>query len=98
MKAIASWAIRFDRARRPAGRGADADVVERDHASIGGERVDERRVPVVEVAAEVLQQDQRHLTVTEVAVRVLDRVVGRDSSSRSVGVAQSVFRAASVPL
>ena len=45
----------FNRARRPTSRGADADVVERDHASMRSERVDERRVQVVEVAAEVLQ-------------------------------------------
>ena len=79
---------RLDRVRRRAGRGADADVVERDHASIRGERVDERGIPVVEVAAEVLQQDERHLAFTEVAVRVLDRVVGRDSLRRGVGVAR----------
>ena len=68
----------FDRVRRPTGRGADADVVERDHASIRGERFDESRVPVVEVATEVLQQDQRHIALTEVAVGVLDPVARRD--------------------
>ena len=73
---------RLDGARRPAGRGADADVVEGNHASIRGERVDQRRVPVVEVAAEVLQQDERHITFTEVAVRVLDPVVGLDTLDR----------------
>ena len=77
---------RLDGVRRPAGRGADADVVERDHASIRGERVDESGVPVVEVAAEVLQQDERHIAVTDVAVGVLDPVLGRDSLRRGVGV------------
>jgi hypothetical protein len=43
---------RFDRVRRRAGGRADADVVEGDHASLCGERVDESGVPVVEVAAE----------------------------------------------
>jgi hypothetical protein len=81
----------FDGPRRRAGRGSDADVVERDHSSIRSERVDERGVPVVEVAAEVLQEDQWHLTFAEVAVRVLDRVVGRDSPSRSVGVSHWYF-------
>jgi hypothetical protein len=33
-----------------------------------------------------LQQDERHLAFTEVAVGVLDRVVGRDSLRRSPGV------------
>ena len=80
---MASWAIASIGVRRPAGRGADADVVERDHASIRGERVDESGIPVVEVAAEVLQQDERHITFAEVAVGVLDPVVGRDSLRRS---------------
>ena len=68
----------FDRVRGGAGGRADADVVEGDHASIRSERVDESGVPVVEVAAEVLQQDERHVALTEVEVGVLDRVVGRD--------------------
>ncbi len=69
----------FDGVRRRPGRGADADAVERDHPSIGGERIDQRGVPVVEVTAEVLQQDERHITITEVAVRVLDRAPTRDA-------------------
>jgi len=48
----------FDRVRGPAGRSADADVVE---------RVDKGRIPVVEVPAEVLQQDERDMTSTEFA-------------------------------
>jgi hypothetical protein len=76
----------FDRARRPAGGGADADVVEGDHASIGGELIDQRGIPVVEVAAEVLQQDDRHITLTQVAVGVLDPVPGRNSLDRSLRV------------
>jgi len=83
---MASRAHRLDRARRPTGRGADADVVERDHAPIRSERVDERRVPVVEVTAEVLQQDERHITFPELAVRVVDRVPGRHPPSRRLGV------------
>ena len=74
---------RLDRVRRRACRGADAGVVERDHAPFRGERVDQGRVPVVEVAAEVLQQDEGHLPVTEVAVGVFDPVVGGDSLGRS---------------
>jgi hypothetical protein len=52
------------------------------HASIRGERVDERRVSC-QVAAEVLQRT-RYLSFTQVAVCVLDRVAGRDSPGRSV--------------
>ena len=70
---------RFDRVRRLSGRRSDADVVERDHPSIRGEGIDESGVPVVEVAAEVLQQHERHITVAELAVGVLDRVAGRDT-------------------
>jgi len=90
MKAIAVG-HRFDRVRRGAARGGDADVVEGDHASIRGERIDERRIPVVEIAAEVLQQDERHPAYTEVAIGVVDRVAGSDSSARSVGVSHSCF-------
>jgi hypothetical protein len=45
---------RLDGVRRLAGGGADACVVEGDHAAIRGQRIDERGVPVVEIAAEVL--------------------------------------------
>jgi hypothetical protein len=72
----------LDGARRPATRGGDAHVVEGDHAALRHEPVDESGVPVVEVAAEVLQQDERHITDAEVAVRVLDRILGSDSSDQ----------------
>src|SRR5882672_4258629 len=55
-----------------------------------GEGVDESGVPVVEVATEVLQQDERDITVTDVAVRVLDPILGRDSLRRGVGVRGSL--------
>jgi hypothetical protein len=77
---------RFDRVRRGAGGRADADVVERDHTSVRSERVDESGVPVVEVAAEVLQQDEGHIAFTEVAIGIFDLVARRDPLSRSVGV------------
>ncbi len=80
---------RLDGVRRPAGRGADADVVERDHASIRGEGVDQSGVPVVEVPAEVLQQDERDITVTDVAVRILDPILGRDLLRHGVCVCVS---------
>jgi hypothetical protein len=78
---------RLDRVRRRACRGTHADVVERHHASLRGEIVDQRGIPVVEIPAEVLQQDERHITGAEVAVRVLDRILGCDSSDRGIGVA-----------
>jgi hypothetical protein len=51
---------------RPRGRAAgcaDAGVVEGHDMAAGGQRVDQRGVPIVEVAAEVLEQDQRHVAV-----------------------------------
>src|SRR5262249_40003600 len=72
--------------RRRAGRRGDADVVERHHAPLCRERVHERWVPVVEVAAEVLQEDEGHSALAGVAVGVLDAVTARDSLSRHVGV------------
>jgi hypothetical protein len=61
-----------DRVRGRAGRAADANVVERDDAAPGGEIVDQRRIPVVEIAAEVLQQDERNVAGSELAVGVID--------------------------
>jgi hypothetical protein len=77
---------RFDGVRRRAGRGGDADVVERNYASIRSERVHQGGIPVVEVPAEVLQQYERDITLTDVAVRVLDPILGRDSLHRGIGV------------
>jgi hypothetical protein len=48
-----------DGVRRRAAGGADAGVVEGDHVASGREAVDQRRVPVVDVSSEVLQQDDR---------------------------------------
>jgi hypothetical protein len=45
--------------RPSASRNAIAGVVEGDHVALGREAVDQSRVPVVDVAAEVLQQDER---------------------------------------
>ena len=53
------------------GRAGDAAVVEQDHFAILGEPVDEHWVPAVEVAAEMLQADQRRrvrLLVAEAAI------------------------------
>jgi len=50
-----------DRVRGHAGGRADAGVVHEDDLVLGRQGIDERRVPVVDVAAEVLQHQQRHL-------------------------------------
>jgi hypothetical protein len=79
---------RGHRARRAAGRPADAGVVEQDHLAHRGQRVDERGVPVVEVAAEMLQQDQRRSAdrvVAEAAVRIRDAVGRLDGEVRGGG-------------
>src|SRR4029077_950951 len=61
-------------------------VVERDHAPVRSKVVDESWVPVIEVAAEVLQQDKRHIAVTEVAVGILDPGARRGPVNRSLCV------------
>ena len=58
--AIASRAICSMVSGVVAGRPADAGVVEGHDPAARGQRVDQRRVPVVEVSAEVLEQHQRH--------------------------------------
>jgi hypothetical protein len=50
-----------DRVRGQAGGRTDADVVDEDDLALGRQGIDERRVPVVEVAAEVLQHQQWHV-------------------------------------
>jgi hypothetical protein len=69
---------RLDRVRSHARRAANAAVVERDDAPHRCEIVDQSRIPVVEIPAEVLKQNERRLTLTEVAAGVLDSVLGRD--------------------
>src|SRR4029077_3309516 len=60
-----------DRVLRRAGRGADAGGVDEDDLALVRERVGECRVPVVEVAAEVLQEHEWHRArAAEPAVRV----------------------------
>ena len=81
MNATASLRHVLDRGRRGAAGRADAYVVEKDHLAFGGDRVDERGVPVVDVAAEVLQKDDRctGCGVAEAAVGVVDAVGCRDA-------------------
>src|SRR5258708_7478897 len=60
--------------RRRAAGTADARVVEQVHSPPYCECVDQRGVPEVEIAAEVLEQDQGHRVVPELAERVVDAV------------------------
>ena len=50
---------RRDIVGRLAGRAADAGVVEHDDGTIGGQRVDDGGIPRIDVAREVLQENQR---------------------------------------
>jgi hypothetical protein len=65
-------------ARGGPARGADTGVVERDDPPVGGEQVDEGGIPVVQVAAEVHERDQRNAVLREVTVGVGDAVGCRD--------------------
>jgi hypothetical protein len=77
-------ATTIERLTRAAGfEPLKAGTVERVYTPIRDEGVDESGVPVVEVAAEVLQRD---VTVTDVVVRILEPIRGRDSLRRGVGV------------
>jgi hypothetical protein len=44
-----------NRVARPSGRGTDTRIVDEDDLALAGDRVGQRRVLVVEIAAEVLQ-------------------------------------------
>jgi len=61
-----------------------ASVVEGDDLVGLGERVDQRGIPVVQVAAEVLEQDERDgfFAAAGVPVRVVDAVRRLDSAIR----------------
>jgi hypothetical protein len=48
-----------DRGAELAARRTDAGIVDDDHLALGGQRIAQRRIPVVEVAAEVLKHHQR---------------------------------------
>jgi hypothetical protein len=62
-----------DRAARLAGRGPDAGVVDEDHLAVLSQCVGQRRIPVIEVPAEVLQHDKWQLgRSSETAVGELD--------------------------
>jgi hypothetical protein len=50
-----------DSVRGQAGGRADAGVVDEDDLALGRQGIDKCRVPVVDVAAEVLQHQQRHV-------------------------------------
>ncbi len=45
-----------------AARGPDARVVDQDDLALGRERIGQRRIPVVQIAAEVLEHHQRQLS------------------------------------
>ena len=75
----------LDGVRGGAGGAADSGVVERHDPPGRRQRVDQRRVPVVEIPAEVLEQDQRHRTLAAagVAVGVVHAVGRTDQLVRS---------------
>src|SRR5208282_6235620 len=69
------------------GGAADPRVIEGDDTAVRGQRVDQRGVPVVEIPAEVLQQDQRYpVAGPGVAVRVVNAVRGTGQRVRKLRV------------
>ena len=58
---------------------ADTGVVEQDHLALGRDLVNEQRVPVLQIAAKVLEEDDRWPALSDLAeasVRVRDPVLG----------------------
>jgi hypothetical protein len=81
MNAMASRGHLLDGVRGGAGGAAHPGTVERDDPPRRGQRVDQRRIPVVQVPAEVLEQDQRHAVLAAAAgvtVGVVNAVGGTD--------------------
>ena len=74
----------LDRVGHRAGGGADASVVEGDHAVLRGDAVDDAWVPVVEVRRQVREKDHRRTRLwAELAVGEL-HAPGRDGAGRGV--------------
>jgi len=59
------------------------------------QRIDQRRIPAVEIPAEVLQQNQRHPAVTRLPVRVVNAVRGPDELVRELCICHGYSRSAS---
>jgi hypothetical protein len=71
---------RLDGVRGGTGGAAHPGVVERHDPPARRQRVDQRRVPIVQVPAEVLKQDQRHPTLARacITVGIVDAVGSAD--------------------
>src|SRR6201987_1694533 len=69
------------------GRGPDARIVERYDAPLSGQGVDQGRVPILQIAAEVLQQYQRDCAGADFTVGVGDAVVSVNDLIGSCAVA-----------
>ena len=77
---------RLDAIGNPAGRGADAAVVERDDVVLPGDRVDDARVPVVEGRGEVDEEDHGDPALrSELAIGV-GHAAGGDGAGRCLRV------------
>ena len=80
----------LDVVRNRTGRGADAAVVEQDDLALLRDAVDERGIPGVEVAPEVLQEEQRRRLALDVAEAPVDERLPVDFH-RAVPGGQRVF-------
>jgi hypothetical protein len=73
-----------DRVRGDSGGTAYPCVVKGDDPPVRAQGVDQRRIPAVEVAAEMLEKYERYLALARVAVGVVD-TIGRDRACVSRG-------------
>ena len=73
----------FDGLHRLACGVADADVVEPDDVTLGGQPVEELRIPPVDGAAEAVQQHERHATARSAAA--IGESCGRGIDVEGVG-------------
>ena len=71
-----------DRVRGVSGRTAYPGIVKGDDPPVRGQGVDQRRIPAVEVAAEMLEQDERYLALARIAVGVVDAAGRADKHVR----------------
>jgi hypothetical protein len=68
----------LDAVRRGSAAASDAPIVDRDHPTVLRKRVHQGRIPVVQIPAQVLQQDQRATSaLSNIAICILDAVAER---------------------
>ncbi len=69
----------IDSMRGASGRVTHADVVKRHHTVGRRELIQQRRIPVIQVAAKVLEENKWHATLARLTIGILDAICGANN-------------------